>query len=203
MRTSGWRDNYVVRAARQICTCYLILLSMCSFAQVVSPESFVGRSFWYEPSHDKYVQTEFYNSPSANASKTRISRKTQIRVVNARKNWFAIRFEPVVGTVSYVYIPIGNFKSRLYQRGGASDPYSANAAFMRASLFEDDPDVLKSQFETKDPEKTQGLTPNPSAKLKPWQKYKENWGNVTPAPKKNKHLLLDDIKQPEQPDTTP
>ena len=200
MGTDWWGENYLVRMTRPVWICCLISLATCSHAQVMNPESFVGRSYWYEPSHDRYVPTEFYNSPAENAPITRIARKTRIKVVGAKKNWFAIRFEAAPGIVSQVYMPAAMFMTRLYRPGGAAD---ANAVFMRASLFENDPDVIKKQFESKDREQTPGLTPKPSAKLKPWQKYKENWGSITPPPKKNKHLLLDDIKPTLEQETAP
>ena len=200
MGTHGWRDNYLVRMTRPLCIFCLISLATCCHAQVMNPECLVGRSFWYEPSHDKYVPTEFYNSAAENAPTTRILRKTRIRVVATRKNWFAIRYEPTPGVMSHVYMPAATFFTRLYRPGGSGD---ASALFMRASLFENDPDVVKKQFESKDKEQTPGSTPKPSAKLKPWQKYKENWGSITPPPKKNKNLLLDDIKPPREPEPAP
>jgi hypothetical protein len=205
MRINGPLDNYRVRITRLICACCLISLAMCSYAQVASQGTFIGRQFWYEPSHDKYVPTEFYDSPVLDSPKTLISKKTRIQVVAAQKGWFAIRVGPDPAS-PVKYMPIRMFMFRLYQAGAVSDPYAAKNAFMRASLFEADPDIVKKQFESKDEDPTLAATPKPSAKLKPWQKYKENWGSVTPAPKKNKNLLLDPIKppeQPEQPDSPP
>ncbi len=197
MSITRWFGNYAKRVTRHICICCLISFSICSHAQGLNPESFAGRWFWYEPSHDQYVTTEFYNSPDFTAPMTRIARKTRIYVLKANKSWFVIRFALAPGAISQVFVPAGMFMSRLYREGGTG---ASKAAFMRASLFEVDPDTLKGKFESKDEESTPALTPKPSSKLKPWQKYKENWGGITPPPKKNKYLLLDDIKQPEQPD---
>lgn len=202
-RTHGRFGNHRMHVMRLICACCLLSLSICTSAQIANQETFVGRLFWYDPSHDKYVATEFYSASMPDAPKVRIPKKTRIQVVAAQRGWFAIRSGPGSDSASMLYMPIRMFMFRLYQPNLVSDPGAARDAFMRASLFEVDPDLLKSQFEPKDQEATLAATPKPSGKLKPWQKYKENWGSVTPPPKKNKYRLLDDPKQPEQPETPP
>ena len=192
MRNNRQLDNYVSRMMRATIACCLISFALCSYAQ-----DNTGRSFWYEPSHDKLVPTEFYKSPSFDAPLIRFTRKTRIQVLAVRRSWLAIRIVAAPGNASPVFMPVGMFRSRLYKAGGAVDFGGAYAAFMRASLFEEDPDIIKRQFESKDDESKEMPKSKPSAKLKPWQKYKENWGSVTAAPKK-KRGLLDDIKQPEE-----
>jgi hypothetical protein len=203
MNNSARLDNYRKRAMQLICGCCLISLYMCAYAQVGNQGTFVGRLFWYEPSHDNYVATEFYSSPNINGATTRIPQKTRIQVVAAQRGWFAIQVGAVSPSAPVVYIPIRMFLFRLYPAGSVIDSYTAKDVFMRASIFEDDPDVLKTQFEKKDKDATTAPAPKPSVKLKPWQKYKENWGGITPPPKKNKNLLLDPIKPPDQADEPP
>ena len=198
MRTNRRFDNDLARAMRLICVSCLIVFSTHSYSQELN-----GHSFWYEPAHDKWVATEFYKSPTFEAPLIHFKRKTRIHVLADRKGWLAIRIVAGPVNASPVFMPIRMFKSRLYKAGSAVEFGDARVAFARASLFEDDPDVLKRRFDSKDDESKEMPKAKPSAKLKPWQKYKENWGSVTPAPKKNKHSLLDDIKQPGVADATP
>ena len=194
MKTDWRTRNWRLRLFHLVCACWLLPFSTSLHAQAI------GTSFWYEPSHDKWVPTEFYAMPALNAPTTRIPRKTRILLVAERQGWFAIRAEIVPGNPTLVFMPVRMFRFRLYRPGPAGD---ANAAFQRSSLFEIDPDIIQRQLEGKDQEATTGVKTNPTGKLKPWQKYKENWGSLKPPPKKKKYLLLDDIKQPEEAPETP
>ena len=172
---------------------------MCSHGQSAGTGTITGTSFWYEPSHDKWVATDFYGAPQLNATTIRLRRKTRILVLFEKQAWYALRAE-IGGTPTLLFMPVRMFKFRLYKPTPAGD---ANAAFQRASLFEVDPDIIQRQLEGKDQESTSNLKTTPAGKLKPWQKYKENWGSLNPPPKKKKYLLLDDIKQPEEAPETP
>ena len=205
MCLKGRPDGELTRAMRLALACCLILLPICSHAQSGSQDTYVGNFYWYDPSHDKWVPTEFYAAASADSPVTRFTRKTRMQVVAARRGWLAIRPAAGAEATTIVFMPVGTFRFRLYKDKASStfDVRTALAAFERASLFADDPDILKRRFEKKADEPKESPNAKSSAKLKPWQKYKENWGSVTPAPKKNKHSLLDDIKQPGAADAMP
>ena len=176
-----------VRLLGFLCVCCLIPLPEC-FAQVPGTENLVGRTFWYEPAHEKYAPTEFYRSPATDAATLRITRKERLQVIDAKKGWLSIGIASLPGNPPQAYLPIYAFRSRLYQRAGVWDVYES---FMRASIFEDDPDVIKRKFESSDT-KSQ---PQTSAKLPPWQKYKENW-SIKSAPAGKARPLWDGNKQP-------
>ncbi len=177
--------HIIVRLLWAFC---LIAAPQCG-AQMLDPETFVGRTYWFEPAHEKYAPTNFYRSPAIDAATLRITRRDRLRVMDAKKGWLAIGIASLPGAPPQAYLPIRIFRSRLYQRAGVWDTYDT---FARASIFEDDPDVLKRKFESRDPRSASAA----SGKLPPWQKYKENWGGVKLAPAKKSRLPWDDSKQP-------
>ena len=176
-----------MRSLRLIITCIL-----CFVASAAGAQDYIGRKYWYEPSHEVNAPTDFYRAPSFNAPIVNLHKKDRIEVMGARRGWFAVRVESLRGSLPQLFVPILIFKARLYQP--QNEFQNAYDNFMSAALFETDPDEIKAKLTGKPPDADS--KDKASAKLMPWQKYKEKWGSVKPEPKK-KYRMLDDTKAPE------
>ena len=122
MCIKGRPNGELTRAMRLVLACCLILLPICSHAQSGSQDTYVGNFYWHDPSHDKWVPTEFYAAASADSPVTRFTRKTRMQVVAARRGWLAIRPAAGAEATTIVFMPVGTFRFRLY-KGKASSTF--------------------------------------------------------------------------------
>lgn len=116
----------------------------CAFGQSDLPDRYLGRKYWYEPEHEKYVQTEFYRLPNFDKGSFTISKKTQFAVAEYARGWFRLRFESGAAKGSFGYIPSRMLRTRLYEPKLTE---SVQETFRKASIFEEDPEVIRKRLE--------------------------------------------------------
>lgn len=152
----------------------LLGLACCAgaFAQRIDePKYYIGRKFWYEPEHDKNVPTEFYRAPSFDTPVFRLSKKTKFEIQGIGRGWFKLRFDSGPFSDATAYMPVRLLRSRLYV---PKITESYVESFRRASIFDEDPDIIARRLEAA------GKVVPKSAAPPPWKI--RNRGFPPPAP---------------------
>ena len=141
----------------------LLGLACCAaaFAQRVnSPDYYINRKFWYEPEHDKNVRTEFHRTPKFDEGVFFLTKKTKFQVLGASRGWFQLRLESGAFSSNTAYMPVRLLRSRLYV---PTLTESFQESFRRASIFDEDPDIIRKRLEAA------GKAPPKPAAPPPWK----------------------------------
>ena len=144
----------------------LIGLACCSFAFGQASESihyYLGRTFWYEPAHEKYAPIHFHRVPDFDREAFNLSKKTKFEIIAARRGWFQLRLEPGAPGGSTAFIPMLILRKRLYAPS-ADEPY--RLTFRNSSIFDEDPDAIQARFDAADKPLV------PASKPRPWVRYR-------------------------------
>jgi hypothetical protein len=125
----------------------LLGLACCAgaFAQGSdSPGSYIGRKYWYEPTHEKYAPVEFHRVPDFDRGIFNIHKKSRFEVVEASRGWLKLRFESSAYGENIAYLPARMLRSRLY---APTIGETLQETFRKAAIFEEDPDVIQRRLD--------------------------------------------------------
>jgi hypothetical protein len=133
-----------------------------------------GDTFWYEPAHEKYAPMDIYKQSAFVGNPGHVKEKQQFDIVTSQQGWLLLRFR-ATNLQGFVHSSI--FRMRRYL---PSEGTAGMEAFERASIFDEDPDIIRERLTKAE----QAQAAAPTVKLPPWQRYKEKWASTKPEQKK-------------------